>query len=93
MDAAIPSCAAGQRNHWQTVQGAPNPLGLSYCAEERAYIDEFKALVKALHQADIEVVLDIVCNHTAEGDENGPALSYRGIDNTTYYLLEEKCRR
>jgi glycogen operon protein len=52
-------------------------------------IDEFKSLVKALHQADIEVILDVVCNHTGEGDENGPAFSYRGIDNTTYYLLEE----
>jgi glycogen operon protein len=52
-------------------------------------IDEFKSLVKALHQADIEVILDVVCNHTGEGDENGPTFSYRGIDNTTYYLLEE----
>jgi glycogen operon protein len=74
-------------------RGAPNPPGLSYCAEKRAYMDAFKALVKALHQADIEVVLEVVCNRTPEGDEIGPALSYRGIDNTIYYLLEEKCRR
>jgi glycogen operon protein len=52
-------------------------------------IDEFKALVKALHQADIEVILDVVYNHTAEGDATGPTYVYRGIDNTTYYLLEE----
>jgi isoamylase len=55
-------------------------------------IDEFKALVKALHQADIEVILDVVFNHTGEGDENGPTYSFRGIDNSTYYLLEEDRR-
>ena len=48
---------------------------------------EFRAMVKALHQADIEVILDVVYNHTAEGDETGPTYSFRGIDNTTYYLL------
>lgn len=52
-------------------------------------LDEFRELVKALHQADIEVVLDVVYNHTTETDENGPTYGFRGIDNTTYYLLEE----
>ena len=51
-------------------------------------IDEFKEMVKAFHQADIEVVLDVVFNHTGEGKEDGPTYSYRGIDNTTYYLLD-----
>ena len=50
-------------------------------------IDEFKAMVKALHAAGIEVILDVVFNHTAEGDENGPTLSFRGIDNAAYYQL------
>ncbi|HEC69922.1 MAG TPA: glycogen debranching enzyme GlgX [Candidatus Omnitrophica bacterium] len=50
-------------------------------------VDEFKALVKELHKNGIEVILDVVFNHTAEGNENGPYISYRGIDNKTYYLL------
>ena len=50
-------------------------------------IDEFKAMVKALHEAGIEVLLDVVFNHTAEGDEHGPTLCFRGIDNAAYYQL------
>lgn len=50
-------------------------------------VDEFKALVKAYHAADIEVILDVVYNHTAEGNEMGPTLSFRGIDNASYYRL------
>jgi glycogen operon protein len=46
-------------------------------------------MVKALHRAGIEVILDVVFNHTAEGDERGPTLSFRGIDNNAYYILEE----
>jgi glycogen operon protein len=49
--------------------------------------DEFKALVKELHAAGIEVILDVVFNHTAEGDERGPTISFRGLDNRVYYLL------
>jgi glycogen operon protein len=49
--------------------------------------DEFKNLVKALHRNGIEVMLDVVFNHTAEGNEYGPTISFRGIDNTTYYML------
>jgi glycogen operon protein len=49
--------------------------------------DEFKNLVKELHRNGIEVILDVVYNHTAEGNENGPTLSLRGIDNKTYYML------
>ncbi len=54
---------------------------------------EFRTMVKALHAAGIELILDVVYNHTAEGDENGPTYSYRGIDNSTYYLLQEDRRR
>ena len=46
-------------------------------------------MVKALHRAQIEVILDVVFNHTAEGDDRGPTLSFRGIDNNTYYILEQ----
>ncbi len=49
--------------------------------------DEFKSLVKELHRNGIEVILDVVFNHTAEGNEQGPTISYRGIDNATYYML------
>ena len=48
---------------------------------------EFKAMVKALHEADIEVILDVVYNHTAEGNEKGPTIAFRGIDNVNYYRL------
>lgn len=50
-------------------------------------VQEFKSLVKAMHAADIEVILDVVYNHTAEGNHMGPTLSFRGIDNPAYYRL------
>lgn len=55
-------------------------------------VHEFRAMVKALHDAGIEVLLDVVYNHTTEGNQNGPTYSYRAIDNTTYYLLEQDRR-
>lgn len=55
--------------------------------EPGAQIDEFRAMVKALHAADIEVILDVVYSHTTEIDERGPTYSFRGIDNKNYYLL------
>ena len=51
---------------------------------------EFREMVKALHEADIEVVLDVVYNHTGEGDHTGPVYSYKGIDNSTYYLMADR---
>jgi isoamylase len=71
---------------------------LSYFAPEQRYsrharqtpgveVREFKSMVKALHAAGIEVILDVVYNHTAEGNHLGPTLSYRGIDNPSYYRL------
>jgi glycogen operon protein len=56
-------------------------------------IAEFKAMVKALHEEGIEVILDVVYNHTAEGDHRGPTLSFRGIDNAAYYRLSEDDKR
>jgi glycogen operon protein len=50
--------------------------------------DEFRQMVRALHRAGIEVILDVVYNHTAEGNHSGPTLSFRGLDNASYYLLE-----
>jgi isoamylase len=71
-----------------------NPI--SFFAPKAAYayqggdegpVNEFKEMVKQLHAAGIEVILDAVFNHTAEGDEHGPTLSFRGIDNPVYYML------
>jgi glycogen operon protein len=71
---------------------------IGFFAPHRAYssrqdpigpVDEFRDMVKALHKANIEVILDVVFNHTAEGDHRGPTLSFRGLDNQTYYILEE----
>ena len=62
----------------------PNPGG---------QVQEFKAMVRALHEADIEVILDVVYNHTAEGNHLGPTLSMRGIDNAAYYRLVDDDKR
>jgi len=64
----------------QAYSSRPDPLGA---------IDEFRDLVKALHRAGLEVILDVVYNHTAEGDQRGPTLCFRGFDNAAYYILEE----
>ncbi|HEX9126902.1 MAG TPA: glycogen debranching protein GlgX, partial [Methylomirabilota bacterium] len=56
-------------------------------------VAEFKTMVKRLHHAGIEVILDVVYNHTAEGDHRGPTLCFRGIDNAAYYRLETHDRR
>ena len=50
-------------------------------------VDEFKTMVRALHRARIEVILDVVFNHTAEGNADGPLFNFRGLDNAIYYLL------
>ena len=62
-----------------------------YCAagDARSGIGEFRDMVKALHKAGIEVILDVVFNHTGEGNENGPTQSFRGLDNPVYYLLDQ----
>jgi len=52
-----------------------------------ASLDEFREMVKQLHRAEIEVILDVVYNHTAEGDEHGPTLCFRGLENSFYYIL------
>ncbi len=71
---------------------APEPrYGASHDPELIAH--EFKSMVRTLHAAGIEVILDVVYNHTGEGNEQGPTLSWRGIDNTSYYLLNDENRR
>ena len=56
--------------------------------EPQKLVDEFRDMVKALHRAGIEVILDVVYNHTAEGNQGGPTACFRGLDNTSYYILE-----
>ena len=84
------SAPDGRPNYW-----GYEPLG--FFAPHRRYsssrsatgpVDEFRDMVKALHRAGIEVILDVVFNHTAEDGANGPTVSMRGIDNPTYYLLD-----
>lgn len=80
----------GKVNYW-----GYNTLGFfapaaRYAANKTpgAEIDEFRDMVKALHAAGLEVILDVVFNHTCEGSEKGPILSFRGLDNRTYYKLD-----
>ncbi len=81
----------GKTNYWGY---AP----ISFFAPHVAYssrqdplgpLNEFRDMVKELHRAGIEVILDVVFNHTTEGDQNGPTLSLRGFDNSTYYILDQ----
>jgi glycogen operon protein len=67
--------------------------GFAIQASSENVVDEFRDMVKALHAADIEVILEVVYTHTAEGPEDGPTYSYRGLDNSTYYLLQPDRRR
>lgn len=63
--------------------------GYSSCHDPLGVLDEFRDMVKALHRAGIEVIVDVVYNHTAEGPGDGPTLCFRGLSNETYYLLRE----
>ncbi len=71
---------------------APDPK-YSSSSTPGGQVQEFKAMVRALHEADIEVILDVVYNHTAEGNHLGPTLSMRGIDNAAYYRLVDDDKR
>jgi glycogen operon protein len=64
----------------------------SYASGPGRQVREFKEMVKAFHKAGIEVILDVVYNHTCEGNENGPTLSFRGLDNAIYYMLDKEGR-
>ena len=66
---------------------SPRTTGYSSRRDPPGALDEFRDMVKALHRAGIEVILDVVYNHTAESDENGPTISFRGLSNETYYIL------
>jgi glycogen operon protein len=83
-------CPPGLVNYWgySPVSFFAPHAGYSSRRDPLGAVDEFRDLVKALHRAGIEVILDVVYNHTAEGNHEGPTLSFRGLDNETYYILE-----
>jgi len=83
-------CPPGLVNYWgyAPVSFFVPHRGYSSRRDPLGAVDEFRDMVKALHRAGLEVILDVVFNHTAEGDHSGPTLSFRGLDNTTYYILE-----
>jgi glycogen operon protein len=82
----------GQRlmNYWgySSVGFFAPKAGYAATGADGTQVDEFKMLVRELHRNGIEVILDVVYNHTAEGNESGPYISFRGIDNKTYYILK-----
>ncbi len=79
--------AKSLRNYWgYHTMGFFTPAARYAITNPRA---EFRAMVTALHEANIEVILDVVYNHTGEGDEIGPTLSFRGFDNQSYYRLKD----
>jgi isoamylase len=79
----------GLSNYWgySTIGYFAPHAGYSASGTRGEQLHEFKAMVKALHEADIEVIMDVVYNHTAEGNQLGPMLSFKGIDNPSYYRL------
>ncbi len=81
-------------NYWgySTVGFCAPKASFAAGAKEFRQVDEMKDMVRSLHGAGIEVMLDVVFNHTAEGNENGPVFSFRGLDNKTWYILDEKGR-
>ena len=84
----------GLRNYWGYNTLAFFAPHADYAASgEGQQVQEFKAMVKAMHAAGIEVILDVVYNHTAEGNHLGPTLSFKGIDNPAYYRLVEDDKR
>ncbi|MEL7009122.1 MAG: glycogen debranching protein GlgX [Cyanobacteria bacterium J06588_4] len=80
-----------RKNYWgySTIGFFAPYHGYSSRSDPLGVLDEFRDLVKALHRAGIEVILDVVFNHTAEGNHQGPTISFRGLDNQTYYILSE----
>jgi isoamylase len=80
----------GRVNYWgyAPVSFFAPHQGYSSRQDPLGPVDEFRDMVKALHRAGIEVILDVVFNHTAEGNHDGPTLSFRGLENSTYYILE-----
>src|SRR6185436_12941346 len=82
---------AGLKNYWgyQPVSFFAPHSGYSLRKDSLGPVDEFREMVKALHRAGLEVILDVVYNHTAEDDAAGPTICFRGFDNDVYYILDQ----
>ncbi len=82
------------QNYWgyQTIAFFAPKSSYSSSGRRGEQVAEFKEMVRELHKAGIEVIMDIVFNHTSEGDQTGPTLSFRGLDNTIYYMLDDNKR-
>ncbi len=83
-------CPPGRVNYWGYAPVSFFAPHQAYCSRpgNLGPVDEFRDMVKELHRAGIEIILDVVFNHTAEGNETGPTVCFRGIDNRAYYVLE-----
>src|SRR5699024_259008 len=81
-------------NHWgyNTVGFFAPHAAYAAAQDPQGALDEFKGMVKLLHAAGLEVLLDVVYNHTAEQEGTGATLSFRGLDNRAYYRLDERGR-
>ena len=81
---------AGLRNYWgyNSIGFFAPHAGYAVGGDRGAQVQEFKVMVKTMHSAGIEVILDVVYNHTAEGGAGGPVLSFKGLDNAAYYRLD-----
>ncbi len=82
----------GKTNYWGYAPFnffAPHPGYCSRPDDPLAAVDEFRDMIRAFHRNGLEVILDVVYNHTAEGASDGPTISYRGLENETYYFLEK----
>jgi isoamylase len=86
----VQDCPPGVVNYWgyQPVSFFAPHQAYSSRQDPLGPIDEFRDMVKALHRAGIEVILDVVFNHTSEGDHTGPTFCFRGLDNAIYYILQ-----
>ncbi len=84
-------CPKGLVNYWgySPISFFAPHQGYSTSTNPLQVLDDFRDMVKAFHQAGIEVILDVVFNHTAEGDQDGPNYCFRGIDNSIYYTLDD----
>jgi isoamylase len=88
------ACPPGKVNYWGYAPVAFFAPHQAYSSRQdpEGPVDEFRDMVKALHRAGIEVILDVVFNHTAEGDHGGQTICFRGFDNIAYYILEQNRR-
>jgi len=88
-------CPPGLTNYWgySPISFFAPHQGYSSRQDPLGPLNEFRDMVKALHRAGIEVILDVVFNHTSEGNQDGPTQCFRGVDNTAYYVLEADLSR